>query len=446
MDQAVDVVQPQEIDYFVQSLRKFQINEVGGANWLEQHERLIKLSQQAVLEASTHREEVVKEIMILHCKLELLVHEAYCIFLWRTKVLTKLVTNTDLQNCTFLIYAVLYHEVTVITFLETILYHPNACEALGETAIDLVDYCIGSITMLIATSNSRNISDEVEVLQSKGTDEPVDPKKELEQHSNRLQFEIGMKSLTILCYLVDKVDTLALSARTRLIKYHDSPILVGEVLDVRPWIRRTKEGFQKYITNKWKKIEGDDLLVVTKEEAQTWLCLRQLIMNQDLMNSYPITGFRQRELGKLSGLLHDVLLDQIPCLAELKKCLYTLQLTENPGNDSSGLVLEELPTIKEELIGKARKIGWKNILHEHKRIFIDAEQEELISVAKQLSETYDSNFYAHMEEQSEKRGLCGNCQKPAETKCGRCKSVFYCSIDCQKAQWPKHVKVCKVVE
>lgn len=445
MDQAADVVLPEEIDYFVQSLRKFQILDIGGACWLEQHERLIKLSQQAVIEASTHREEVVKEAMTVNCKLDLLVHEAYCVFLWRTKVLSKLVASNELNNCTFLIYAVLYHEVTAVTFLETILYHPNACEALGEAAIDLVDYCVGSITVLIATSNSRNIQDEEE-MEVTAKDEVIDSKKELEQHSNRLKFEIGMKCLTILCYLVDKVDALPLSARTRLIKYHDTPILIGEVLDVRPWMRRTKEGYQKYISNKWKKIEGDDLLVVTKEEAQTWLCLRQLIMNRDLMNCYPITGFRQRELGKLSGLLHGAVLDQIPCLAELKQCLYTLQISEHQTNDKTGLVLEELPTIKEGLIDEARKFGWKTLLQDHKRIFIDAEQGELMTAAKKLSETYGSNFFAHMEEQSEKRGLCSNCQKPAETKCGRCKSVFYCSVECQKEQWPKHAKICKVVE
>jgi hypothetical protein len=43
---------------------------------------------------------------------------------------------------------------------------------------------------------------------------------------------------------------------------------------------------------------------------------------------------------------------------------------------------------------------------------------------------------------------CQHCQKiePTEVifqKCGRCKTVIYCSRDCQVADWSRHKKECK---
>ncbi|KAG2393367.1 hypothetical protein C9374_006898 [Naegleria lovaniensis] len=37
---------------------------------------------------------------------------------------------------------------------------------------------------------------------------------------------------------------------------------------------------------------------------------------------------------------------------------------------------------------------------------------------------------------------CNTCGKPATSKCSQCKSVFYCSVECQKKNWPEHKKTC----
>lgn len=43
------------------------------------------------------------------------------------------------------------------------------------------------------------------------------------------------------------------------------------------------------------------------------------------------------------------------------------------------------------------------------------------------------------------RGKCANCYKPldAPKRCGKCKSVFYCSGECQKDHWKVHKEACK---
>ena len=44
--------------------------------------------------------------------------------------------------------------------------------------------------------------------------------------------------------------------------------------------------------------------------------------------------------------------------------------------------------------------------------------------------------------------VCGWCKKSKIDmfKCSKCRSVFYCEIDCQRADWPTHKLICKKVD
>lgn len=329
-----NAVHPEEIDFFVQAVREFQVDEIGGVSWLEAHERLMKLNQQAVIEASGGREEVVKELLIIQDKLPKLVHEAYCILVWRTKVLVKILKGREIP-ATFFLYTILYHEMTAISLLETALYHENSCEALGDTVVDLIDYCVHGVTQLIGLCHAGYHQQKLEV------GEELTPAVELENQKNEILFNIGIKSITILSYLMDKMTTLSVSAARRVTQTHDVPCLISEVLALRPWLRRIKS-FEKFIDGKWRPVEGDEILKVTKVEAQSWFCLRSIMFTRQTFEGYEINSFRQRELGKCSGLLNDVILDQIPPMVELKQFLCTLQMSSNTQNS---LVLEVIPEV-----------------------------------------------------------------------------------------------------
>lgn len=43
---------------------------------------------------------------------------------------------------------------------------------------------------------------------------------------------------------------------------------------------------------------------------------------------------------------------------------------------------------------------------------------------------------------------CVGCRKLFDKvrKCGRCKVVFYCSVECQRDHWPEHKKICRPPE
>ena len=45
------------------------------------------------------------------------------------------------------------------------------------------------------------------------------------------------------------------------------------------------------------------------------------------------------------------------------------------------------------------------------------------------------------------RIVCHNCKIPTKTKwCDACKSVKYCSKECQREHWPKHKNFCKITD
>lgn len=187
----LNVVMPEEIEFFAQSVKKFFVQDVGHKNWMECHEIFLKLNQQANIEASSHREEIVKEMLILHGKLPVIVHEAFCISVWRTKVLPRLIEIDPNPKATFMIYTVMFHEAIAISFLENMLFHENSCEALGETSLDLIDYCAISVTQLIGLINSGyNDDNKIDIEEN--------ALKEIERQKQDLGFKIGMKCLTIL--------------------------------------------------------------------------------------------------------------------------------------------------------------------------------------------------------------------------------------------------------
>lgn len=394
----VNVVHPEELDFFVQSIREFQIIEIGSKTWLEAHERTLKLSLQAIIEATGAREEIVKELLIIQDKLPALVHEAYCVMVWRTKILPKLLKNENV-SATFFMYTVLYHESTVVTLFETVLYHENSCESLGEIVIDLIDYCVHGITQLIGLSHDGHHQQKID------TKIETKPAEDLNGQKKDILYGIGIKCISILSFLMDKITSLPISAARRVTQTHDVPCLLGELLSIRPWLRRIKN-FEKFIDGKWTSVEGDEILKVVKVEAQAWFCLRSIMFHRETFDNYEIHAFRQRELGKCSGMLNEVVLDQLPPLVELKQFLCTLQLSSDTHNNLNNLVLEVIPEvtfrrfniffqlifffiifflcaqIKDKIIEKAKQVGWSVIIEQHTKLFVEMSEQEIVEMAK----------------------------------------------------------------
>lgn len=80
-----------------------------------------------------------------------------------------------------------------MALLELVLYHPNCCEALEDSAVDLLDYLSGTTSQLLAIKQEDATNKET-------------VEKELFRQRNNLTFDIGIRSLSIIRYLADSMD------------------------------------------------------------------------------------------------------------------------------------------------------------------------------------------------------------------------------------------------
>lgn len=449
MSDQTNIIPPEEIDLHVQSLRKSNLQDIGNEQWMNQHEILLKLNQQATYEAKSYQEEIVKELLITENKLPIILHEIYVAFIWRTKILPRLIKINSNPKASFMIYTVFYHEASAVCLLENVLFHQNGCESLQDTTLDLIDYCVQSITQLIGLVNIGHKTEppSAELLNESGADE-------LERLKRTILYKIGMRCLTILSYVADKCELLPLSACRRLVQTHDTLCLLSEILHCKPWLCRSEKGIEKFIDDKWNSVTGDDLIRVCKIEAQTWFCFRQLLFNGNVMKMYEINSFRQRELAKCQGLMNDTLLDQLPPLIELKQYLCTLTISGNPTINPATVILEEMPKIKDEIIDAAKRNGggYKNITEQQANIFLEQESEKICLYAKRLQAAYNIDLLSKYEEEevdkvqiTENEHFCGNCAKISTKKCSNCEVVYYCSRECQVNDWPLHQTKCRKI-
>ncbi|EDW19160.1 zinc finger MYND domain-containing protein 10 homolog [Drosophila mojavensis] len=456
----VNFVYPEELYLFVESIRCFQVRDVGSNKWLEVHEMIIKLSQQAALEVAEQREEEVKEFLISRDKLSVLINEAYCVNLWKSRVLPHLLEIDPNPQATFLIYTVLYHEAAVVALLDLCLYHPSGCESLQDSVLDLIDYAAQGVAQVIGLVSMGYHENETKV----DVDEAV--LTELERQKRDLIYKIGLRCVSLLSYLADNVSLFHLGAARRMLTTHDVPWLMVDVLCFRPWQRNTSKGLEKYIDEKWTSVE--DATKIIKTEAQAWFCVRQLLLSPQIADNYPLNEARCKQISKLLGMLHETLLDQLPVLIELKHFVSRLTISGTTGKKTQNLILEDMPQIQDNLIKEVeRDGGFYQVAQNQDGVFLNNNREEICALATKLTNAYGTELLCELEQHmadlelkkdesksedsatattsedsEEKTHKCGNCQVPAKKKCANCKLVHYCSRECQLKDWPQHKETC----
>ncbi|KAJ1519303.1 hypothetical protein ONE63_004602 [Megalurothrips usitatus] len=431
-DQSFEVLNAGEIEQYILSLRPSKIDELGTESWLQGHEYLQKLSQQAVLEASEHREEVVKEFMSIHAKVSVLVHEAICISVWREKVLPELLSIEEEFKDTFLLYTVLFHEATAVGLLETVLFHCDSCEALGDTAVDLLDYCMAMLFQVAA-----------------GYRDPCDPTLVSSQDGVREQesticFNIGIRCISILQYLIESMESLPFAVTSRMYMHHDVPLLLVHLLEARPWERQNpKMPTQKlkFTDGRWLEVSGEDAIKLTRSEGQVWLALRQLLLRDSCARMYDFSEFRRSQLQKALRYMTDPLLDQISPLIDLKQFLCHLQISSGPSSSKKPLLLEVIPEIRQNLLDMGSR-KWRKIARKQSATFFHKDPATIQRMAQSLSSAYNLDVIERLGGDSPK---CAGCGDTAAKRCSRCKTEWYCGRECQVKCWGSHKQVCNTV-
>lgn len=431
------VLLPVEAEGFIQSLTTFSLKEVGSASWFRQHEYIEKLNMQAVLSASAMHDEFVKELLVSHGKIAVLVHDLILTEVWKHKIFPILCQLQDFKpKNTFQLYTVIHHEASIINLLETIMYHKDSCDAADDSVLDLVDYCHRKLTLLVSkmTREGETIPDQNNKMVTPG----VSPLEELQNLNSDLEFEISLKALSVLRYITDHTDSI--SVINRMLCTHNIPCVLVQLIDCCPWSRCKAGEVEKYINGKWQKIPKEDRLKMTKLDGQVWIALYNLLLNENCQQKYEFNNFNKNQLLKLRGFLTEVLIDQLPNLVHLQRFLAHLAVTD-PAPPKKGLILEQIPVIWNHIVTE-NSGKWKAIVKYQVKETFNPSDSDLREQAQRLAQTYNLDV---METLLPEKPKCGSCGREATKRCSRCQGEWYCNRECQVKQWPKHKKACQLI-
>ncbi|GFR28323.1 zinc finger MYND domain-containing protein 10 [Trichonephila clavata] len=434
MDANEQVLLPQEIEAYLESLQPITIPDIGSPKWLTQRERIHSLSLQASLDVKSDREEIVKEYLVTLQKVPLLIHELIATEIWRLKVFPLLLKMENSSKSTIPLYLVLYQEAALESFLEAVLFHEEVVESSGDSLIDLVDYCYRNaiIFMSFQDEDFSKKSDEI--------NNDLDEKLRLEQQKREIAFESGMKCISLLSYMTQHLKTIPLGVLHRLLVVHDVPLLFTNLLYDPPWIKEINGGKKKYTDGKWNKITSSDVMKISKTEGQIWIALIQLLLNPDCQKKYDMSGYKKEQLLKLRSKLNDVIIEQIPVLRELLRFLEHLSLFDAPV-PKRGVIIEQVPEIW-ECLHKEYKGKWKEIATTQLKAHFSLSMDELQTLCKKLTTSFDlQNIEAMLPDIP----LCAQCGSKGLKRCSRCKNEWYCGRPCQVSHWSKHQSACNLM-
>ncbi|NXW88013.1 ZMY10 protein, partial [Alopecoenas beccarii] len=378
--------------------------------WLRQHECVEKLNMHAILSASAGQEQLLTELLVSYTKIPVLIGELISVEIWKHKIFPVLCRLEDFKpRSTFPIYVVLHHEASIINLLETVFFYKEVCESAGDSILDLIDYCHRKLTLLAARSANGQIAARVSP-------------QELQQQAETMEFEISLKALSVLRFITDQVESLPLSALTRMLNTHNLPCLLVELVEHCPWSCRQEGKLKKFENGTWHVVPPEDQVKMTKLDGQVWLALLNLLLSPECQRKYHFNGFNKSQLLKLRAFLTDILIDQLPNLVEMQRFLSRLAVTE-PAPPTKDLVLEQVPVIRDHILKKnARK--WEAIAkHQVKQVFSPTE-EELKLQARRWAQTYSLDM---MEALAPDKPRCRVCGVEAAKRCSRCRNEWYCT-------------------
>lgn len=250
-----------------------------------------------------------------------------------------------------------------------------------------------------------------------------------------------MKCISVLRYLTDHVDLLPLGVVTRLTVTQDAPVILSQLLQAKPWLKKDKV-FQG---SEWVPDDGSDL---AKIEGQTWIALYNMLSKKSFTDKYQLHHYRLEVLAKLSGQINEATIQQLPILEKLKEWLLRMSLVKPQAEAAKDLVLiEAVAEIRQSLEDRYLK-RIEDIAAQQKTTFLNEEFAKWQSEAGgKLLETLETEAARSlMNAQNDKKStVCGQCRNPeAGQRCSRCKNVRYCSRECQAKDWPRHRPRCIV--
>eukprot|EP00939_MAST-03C_sp_MAST-3C-sp1_P000865 g865.t1 len=383
----VKIVSPKEAERMVESLSKFSIAKVGSAKWIRQHGVLSKLNLQAHQSVASKTDNFVLESFVTFDKVSLLIHELLVAEIWSKRVFPLVKDELNKRrDGSIRAYFILYQQAVLVNILEIILYHDYVAESAGNDLVDLVDFCARQVTYLNGRAHGRN----------RGKTElnaPLDGGDGIKRQADDIAFRVAVSSVAVLRYLTEHVTKLPLCVMSRILDTHDVCIAAIPLIENPPWTRRrrrkiaaplkgmkspthslssgsehekkeltkkekkTKMVWEKYgDSGRWEEVRPENLLRLTKNEAQVWLILYNLLCEGKCRKAYPFTSHRKDSILRVRKYINEVLLDQLPVLSHVQRYLDELSIMEVPAsaNTQSRFLLEQVASTRDAILKDCR--------------------------------------------------------------------------------------------
>eukprot|EP00442_Polarella_glacialis_P045885 CAMPEP_0115144156 /NCGR_PEP_ID=MMETSP0227-20121206/61258_1 /TAXON_ID=89957 /ORGANISM="Polarella glacialis, Strain CCMP 1383" /LENGTH=622 /DNA_ID=CAMNT_0002553241 /DNA_START=32 /DNA_END=1900 /DNA_ORIENTATION=+ len=378
---------PFEVEYFVQDLEEFKLEQVGNSRWLTQHERVEKLNWTAHNQAKEGLDEYVVDQFNTQEKAVTLIYDLMLIEVWKEKVWpllkAKIAKFSSLRT-----YIPVYHEASVSNLLEVCLFHRTTCEEAGDALVDLVDYCVRKLRYLLCVPNDELVR---QVASAKEVTEWNDVRV-LDEQFTESEFQVCMCVISIIRFLTDHRVAIPLAVTTRLLETHDVLLLLVPLMEKAPWVRKNRLNgkIEKFEEHKWQVVEADDEGRLPKLQTQVWLSIYNLVMDPECRSRYEMTSFRRENLLRLRRYINEVVVDQLPPLTNLHRTLEELSISgqfTGAGQSAapSPFVVELVAEVREALV-RTYEGRWQEVADQQlKEVFVKETPDELKRLGQMIS-------------------------------------------------------------
>ncbi|XP_040582560.1 zinc finger MYND domain-containing protein 10 [Lepeophtheirus salmonis] len=410
------------------------LESIGSAFWLKSVAKTLEsLNVQAAIEANAGIEEFVRDSLTEKNKLPIFVKDLILVELWKERVLPIILKESDLKT-SFSIYMILFFEANVSNLLETVLFDGASATSLDDSVVDLTDYIMRQLTKFVLLANDNR--DEGALTEE----------REIHRQRRELDFQIGIKCISIMYYLCEHIEDISIGVSSRLVINHDAPALCIELLRCKPWERIQKGGQTSYYDgNDWRKKDDDSK--ISNSEVLLWTSLWYLLQKIPFREKYEIHSFRKNQLLSLLPLINHDLKICLPLLSDFEQALHTLEISHwsnTNKHNNNALLVEQVAEIREDILsfyeGKYVSIAMdqiKNHVEENK-------QSVLLEESSFILDILNNEAVQELMTGSQSKS-CVVCRKPSSRNlCSVCKSVRYCGRECQAKHWPAHKKSCSL--
>ncbi|KAL3320906.1 Zinc finger MYND domain-containing protein 10 [Cichlidogyrus casuarinus] len=460
---------PTEAEKSIESLNYVELADFGNEFHFTQILSLNKLALQAIACIQNQSSEYIKEYFLSYTKLDLLIKSLITAEIWRQKVLPKILKHGKLHNeNSYCLYLVLNNEVNIASLLESIIYHADAMETIGESAVDFCDWIYKGLCYLITVGSSDSMRNELFDTQTLETKESHTVQKETERHLTHIRFQLSIKSIALIRYLIDHSCTseanvpsvLPLSVRRRILITHDIPLALCHLVELKPWFS-IDENKEWHDSGEWRPRSES----IHKLEGQVWLSIYTVLLyaispqgsNYDLNQSH-----RKQAFMRLRPYLTDKIIESLPFLGEMRRVLEQMSISNNymsvnqtnnyfktASNSVADLCLIEVcPEYSDEMLA-TYKSKWDELGCQFMENITKSEAQMFIKkIAAEWADIFSTEMVENMIMKTELRSspCCVVCGEAASKRCSRCRQEWYCRRQCQVEHWPKHKSACDVLQ